>query len=490
MTLALMVSLLLAAPSGAPASVMRSDDPPIKVSLNNDNFFVQGDRARVNVKVAEDGYLVVLRADADGRVRVLFPLDPGDDAFVRGGREIEVRGRGDREAFYVDDREGTGAVFAARSVAPFKFDEFVRGDHWDYRVLAAHQTGEDREQALLDIVQRMVPDGHFDYDIVSYTVGSQNSYSGHSSNYSSVVYGWPYYGGYYGYRFAYSSCFDPFFYDPLFCSATYYDPFYYNTFFFGGYRYRPFIYGYPYGYGSAYVYNRGRYGGGLFIDRVRHGGGGGGGGGLVFKPRHDVAPTVMGVGPRLRIPQGTLLNRTVADRRVSVPAVGGDRGRQVGARDGAGRGEPTGRQVPQARSRDDRPSGGGGSAGGGSRGVRSGGGWSGSGGGRSAPSGRGSSGSSRGGRRSSGLSNDGGGGSGGFSGGGGRSSGGFSGGGGRSSGGFSGGGGRSSGGVSGGGGRSSGGVSSGGGGHSSGGVSGGGGHSSSAGGGGGGRRRP
>src|SRR2546425_7312371 len=32
----------------------------------------------VNTALAEDGYLVVLRADADGRVRVLFPLDPGD----------------------------------------------------------------------------------------------------------------------------------------------------------------------------------------------------------------------------------------------------------------------------------------------------------------------------------------------------------------------------------------------------------------------------
>jgi len=140
MVLALMVSLVTAAPTGAAATGLRSDDPPVKVWLNQDNYFVQGDRARVNVKVAEDGYLVVLRADADGRIRVLFPLDPSDDSFVRGGSKIEVRGRGDREAFYVDDREGTGVVLAARSVQPFKFDAFVRGDHWDYRVLRCCST--------------------------------------------------------------------------------------------------------------------------------------------------------------------------------------------------------------------------------------------------------------------------------------------------------------------------------------------------------------
>ncbi|PYO68588.1 MAG: hypothetical protein DMD69_05215, partial [Gemmatimonadetes bacterium] len=230
MVLALMVSLLAYAPPD-PASALRSDDPPIKVSLNQDNYFERGDRARVKVRTAEDGYVVVLRSDAQGRVRVLFPLDPSDDDFVRGGKTLEVRGRGDREAFYIDDGEGSGVVLAARSAAPFKFEEFVRGDHWDYRVLGARD-GDDKEQALLDIVQRMAPDGHFDYDAVHYTVAAPGSYySGYNHYYSPFGwrlgfrygYGWPYY----GYGFGYSSCFDPFFYDPFFCGATFYDPFFY-----------------------------------------------------------------------------------------------------------------------------------------------------------------------------------------------------------------------------------------------------------------------
>src|SRR5256885_13731669 len=307
MMLSLMVSLLAAAPPEA----IRSDDPPIKVSLNQDNYFVRGDRARVKIRTAEDGYVVVVRADAQGRVRVLFPLDPTDDDFVRGGRTIEVRGRGDREAFYVDDADGAGLVLAARSAAPFKFDEFVRGDHWDYRVLSTREAGDDKEQALLDIVQRMTPDGHFDYDVAHYTVANVDSYSSGYNHYYSPFsmrvgfgydYGWPYYG--YG---PYSSCSDPFFYAPLSCTS-FYDPFFYRP-----YAYRPFIFT-----GGLVIYGRPRhYGGGLFIDRAQRWAGGAGGG-LVFKDRFAAAPTVMGVGPRLRIPQGTLLSRTGTGRVVQV----------------------------------------------------------------------------------------------------------------------------------------------------------------------------
>src|SRR5712691_7083355 len=153
MLLPLLVLLAAPAPSPAAATAVRSDDPPVKVWLDQGNYR-RGDKARVNVRLDEDGYLVVLRADANNRIRVLFPLDPGDDAFVRSGRTIEVRGRGDREAFSIDEREGSGQLLAARSVTRFTFDEFTRGDHWDYRVLNGLYAGDDQEKALLDIVQR------------------------------------------------------------------------------------------------------------------------------------------------------------------------------------------------------------------------------------------------------------------------------------------------------------------------------------------------
>src|SRR5216117_2632777 len=107
---------------------------PVTVRLNHDQFD-PGDRARVYVQSAQDGYLVVLHADAEGRVRVLFPLDPSDDAFVRGGKRFELRGRGDRDAFQVEGDEGSGTVLAAVAPDAFSFDGFVRNDHWDFRAL-------------------------------------------------------------------------------------------------------------------------------------------------------------------------------------------------------------------------------------------------------------------------------------------------------------------------------------------------------------------
>ncbi len=310
MMLALLLSLLGSAPpseNAAPARAL-NDDPPIKVWLNQDNYFQRGDRARVHVKVAEDGYLVVLRADAEGRVRVLFPLDPSDDAFVRGGRTLEIRGRGDREAFYIDEREGSGVVLAARAVAPFKFDEFVRGDHWDYRVLDAREAGGDKEAALLDIVQRMAPDGHFDYDVQKYFVESPRAYrDAYYPGYSSFGLhlgfgwggGWPY--SRFGFAYGYGSCFDPFFYDPFFCGAAYYSPFFYDPFSYGysSFFYSPFPYVYrPYAY-RPYSYRP-------FVYSSH---------GIIPVRRRGLSPTTPsrgGVGPRLRIPQGTLLTRRTA----------------------------------------------------------------------------------------------------------------------------------------------------------------------------------
>ena len=77
------------------------------------------------MRAEDDGYLVVLQADTEGHLRVLFPIDPTDDNFVRGGKKYEVEGRGGRDAFDVGDRAGRGTVYAAVSRAPFRFDEFI-----------------------------------------------------------------------------------------------------------------------------------------------------------------------------------------------------------------------------------------------------------------------------------------------------------------------------------------------------------------------------
>src|SRR3954465_3969310 len=133
---ALMLSaLLLPLFIGTPAtpSAALADDPPIRLWINNDGRFLPGDRAKVQVRTREDGYLLVFHVDPDGHLRVLFPLDPDRDNFVRGGKKYEIRGRGDRESFEIDTKTGKGSVYAAVSRDPMRFDGFVVADHWDYR---------------------------------------------------------------------------------------------------------------------------------------------------------------------------------------------------------------------------------------------------------------------------------------------------------------------------------------------------------------------
>jgi hypothetical protein len=293
-----MITALLGALS---LSAVKPSDPPIRITLNSDGYYERGDRAKVRLRVADDGYVVVLRVDADGRVRVLYPLDPGDDNFVRGGHDFELRGRGDRETFFVDDASGDGTVMGAWSARPFHFERYVRGDHWDYRVLAGNdQMKDDAESGLVDLVSDMASGEHFEYDVARYSVGGDNDRSYrtryYSTNYYDPFYNDPWYDPWYygsglhigiGFGFGYPYRYRPWYYDPF------YDPFFYDPFYYSGYGYyRPrgygfssFCWGDPFCYGYA----------GYRTSRPL--------GGFAFKPR-AVPPLVL---PRQRTPFNTAL---------------------------------------------------------------------------------------------------------------------------------------------------------------------------------------
>ena len=262
MSLTLLLPLLLAA-EPAKAVPAAADDPPIRIWINEDGRFLRGDRAKVHVRAEEDGYLVVLQSDTEGHLRVLFPLDPTDDNFVRGGKKYEVEGRGGRDAFDVGDRSGRGTVYAAVSRAPFRFDEYVLSDHWDYRALEPQRFPKNAEPELTDLVRRMAQ-GSFDYDVLSYYVVESVAYTNDfyyrpsagfyyddfgcgyyrscgSGLSVSLFFGQPLYNRhYYGpFHYAYSPLYDPFFYDPW-----YYQPYYYRP----AYYYPRHYWGYPYHY--------------------------------------------------------------------------------------------------------------------------------------------------------------------------------------------------------------------------------------------------
>ena len=269
MSLTLLLPLLLAGEPAKPAAAA-ADEPPLRIWISNDGRFLRGDRARVHVWAEDDGYLVVLQADTEGHLKVLFPIDPADDSFLRGGKKYEVKTRGGRDAFDVGPRTGHGTIYAAVSRAPFRFDQFVVSNHWDYGALEPQQLPEDPESDLTELVRKMAQ-GSFDYDLMNYYVVESVTYA--SDSYYTPSVGYSYGCGYWGCGsgFSFSLAFGaPYYYSPYYYPYYGYYPTYYPFSPYYPYYYRPVhyypyypYYGRPYyGYGSGYPYYGGGYGGG------------------------------------------------------------------------------------------------------------------------------------------------------------------------------------------------------------------------------------
>jgi hypothetical protein len=250
--LTLLSALLVAAPSVDTVPASHAATAAIQITLNNGGNFAPGGMVNVRVQTADDGYLIVFRVDGDGRIRVVFPLDPDADAFVRGGKEYELRGRGDRSTFLADDRGGSGMVYAAIAHDPLVVRDFALNGHWDYNALRLRDSTTDAENDLTAVVSRMTNRAHFDYDAVGYRVQDIAADVGAVAAADG--------GGYY------PGLYDPF-YNPrwrcLSCGwgypgsdlvgfgySPFYDPFLYSPW---GYT-SAYAYGYGYGFGYGYGY--------------------------------------------------------------------------------------------------------------------------------------------------------------------------------------------------------------------------------------------
>jgi len=194
--------------------------------------YTRGERVRVFFKLDRDAFVTIFRVDTDGRVRVLFPREPWEDNFARGGREFEVEGRSSNDAFSIDDYPGVGYLFAVTSTDAFTYDAIESGDHWDYRVIADGRVRGDPYVALTDLAQRIVPEGYsdWDYDVVSYNVEQHYNYPRFLCYDCHTYVSWPYW--------------DPYNYSCIrFRMVVYDDPWYYPYRYYGGTR---VVYGRPY----------------------------------------------------------------------------------------------------------------------------------------------------------------------------------------------------------------------------------------------------
>lgn len=184
LSLALATATLVSAPApSSPEAVIArwvrgtaQDRARVDVWLDQNDVFNRGDRARVYFRSDRDAYITIIRIDTDGRVRVLFPMDPWEDNWARGGKTFEVLGRDRDEAFRIDDYPGVGYIFAIASADPFNYDDLVRGDHWDYRAISDGRVRGDPYVAVADLAERIAREGDYDYDVAEYNVERHYDY--------------------------------------------------------------------------------------------------------------------------------------------------------------------------------------------------------------------------------------------------------------------------------------------------------------------------
>jgi hypothetical protein len=127
----------------------------------------------------QDAYVTVLRVDTDGRVRVLFPREPWEQNFVRGGRVYEVQGIASSAGFRADDYPGQGYVFAVATTDPFIYEPIERAERWNYELIAdGGRIRGDPYAALTELAERIIPadGGEWDYDITPYYVQQHYAY--------------------------------------------------------------------------------------------------------------------------------------------------------------------------------------------------------------------------------------------------------------------------------------------------------------------------
>lgn len=147
-------------------------DRPIRVWMDAAGPVSRGTSVRLYIQAGSAGNLVVLHSRTDGKIEVLFPARPTDDPHVSPGT-WEVRGKGDGPIWTVNEPDGSGMILAALTPDPVWFDEFSHEVSWNPDALMPSWDGADPAGGMQDIVQRMLGDGGFTYDVLNYTVAPE-----------------------------------------------------------------------------------------------------------------------------------------------------------------------------------------------------------------------------------------------------------------------------------------------------------------------------
>jgi hypothetical protein len=170
---------ILGAPLGE--SVAQAEGPRVSIRAEVTQV-AAARRVRARFTADDDAYVLVGHVDAEGVVRIVFPADPRDDGFVKGGgrayETAEVFG-GFRDQYmfrYATDGryygndpyayDGTGGyLFIVAAWQPMHFERFAQGDTWDSFEVTSEAYVRDPRPAIYEFASVLVGDSREAYTV-------------------------------------------------------------------------------------------------------------------------------------------------------------------------------------------------------------------------------------------------------------------------------------------------------------------------------------
>ena len=243
-----------------------ADEVGPRVTISADFDYAGGARqVQARFHMYDDAYVVVGHLDAAGRLKIVFPSEPGDDGFVRGDKIYQVptffAGFADEYAWRYSDYRyryhsissrndsydaGLGYVFVIASWRPMRLDRIADGNKWQTYDVSDISYMQDPREAIEELGSVIAGDNREAYTIqyAHYTTTNYGMYS--LSDFDAANSGC--YGtlGFQGFA-PHSLLFSPFGFMPF-------SNFGYGSAGCGGYSSYAFGYGYGYGYPYGYAY--------------------------------------------------------------------------------------------------------------------------------------------------------------------------------------------------------------------------------------------
>ena len=106
--------------------VDRNLDADIWVNRSDNEYFI-GDNIKMHYRINSDAYVAVISIDSRGRVNLLYPSQPGDNPWRRGGITYTLPGADDDFDLVVDGPEGNETIQIIASRERFSIPDWFNG---------------------------------------------------------------------------------------------------------------------------------------------------------------------------------------------------------------------------------------------------------------------------------------------------------------------------------------------------------------------------